>query len=674
LPFAGRFERFKENTMRALTHALSASAVLAAALLAPSDVTAQTIAPSQLLEQFKPKLKDVPVDYDTPTEKAEVDACKVDVKSDKASGTFAYLLRDGQGRLLRKFADTNGKKDASGKTKLDQWSYYRDGFEVYREVDLNEDGVLDECRWLNSSGTRIATIKDNQIIGWKRLSAEEASKVLVQALVTGNAPLLETVMATPDELTSLGVPAAQVDEAKKSAEGRIPVVVEMRKGLKGWDAQTSWSRFDGTLPHVIPADAGLKDDLLLYENAFIFVNSADPKADPMAIAYLQAIEMVRIADTWKFVELPRVIDPAKPVATALEGGIRAALYQNAAPGTPGGTVDPATEKALKALADHDQTAPGPDATRQDLAKFHVDRVNLLFAVIKTATTPEDRLNCTKQAVDSLAASYQTGLYPAAAERLTQYAGQPGPIASYAAYRKAFAEYGLDSDQPGAEFIKVQKAYLEKLAAFLDKFPTSEETPDVLFQLASINEFNAEEDAARKYYERLVKDFGDSQPGKKAAGALARLDLVGKPLAVSGTSVDGKAVNSQQYAGKILLVTYFATTAERTKRDLKDLADVLEKNRSKGFDIVGVSLDADRPSLEAFLQENPLPFPVLNEPGGMDSPLANQYGVLSLPTMILVGKDGKVVNRNIRAAAELDRFLETLLASPEAASRPAATTR
>jgi peroxiredoxin/TolA-binding protein len=659
--------------MRARTHALSALAVLTA-LLAPLAAQAQTIAPAQLLEQFKPKLKDVPVDYDTPTEKAEIDACKVDVKSDKASGTFAYLLRDGQGRLLRKFADTNGKKDSAGKTRLDQWSYYRDGFEVYREVDLNEDGVLDECRWMNAGGTRIATVKDNQVAGWRRLSAEESSKVLVQALVTGNAPLLETVMATPDELTGLGVPASQVEAARKAAEGRLPVVVEMRKGLKGWDGQTTWARFDGTLPHVIPADAGLKDDLLLYENAFIFVNSADPKADPMSIAYLQSIEMVRVGDTWKFVELPRVIDPAKPVSTTMEGGIRAALYENATSGAPGGAVDPATEKALKALADHDQTAPGPDATRQDLAKFHVDRVNLLFAVIKSATTPEDRLNFTKQAVDSLSAAYQTGLYPAAAERLTQYAGQTGAIASYAAYRKAFAEYGLDSDQPGAEFIKVQKAYLEKLAAFLEKFPASEETPDVLFQLASINEFNAEEDAARKYYERLVKDFAGSQTGKKAAGALTRLDLVGKPLAVSGTAVDGKTVSSEQFGGKTLLVAYFATTADRTRRDLPELADVLAKYRSKGFEVLGVSLDADRASLDAFLKESPLPFPVLNEPGGMDSPLADQYGIISLPTMILVGKDGKVVNRNIRTAAELDRFLETLLTNPEAASRPTSATR
>ena len=46
----------------------------------------------------------------------------------------AAALFQHQWQLYRKFVDNNGKKDAQGKTHLDQWSYYKDGFEVYREV------------------------------------------------------------------------------------------------------------------------------------------------------------------------------------------------------------------------------------------------------------------------------------------------------------------------------------------------------------------------------------------------------------------------------------------------------------------------------------------------------------------------------------------------------------
>ena len=46
------------------------------------------------------------------------------------------------------------------------------------------------------------------------------------------------------------------------------------------------------------------------------------------------------------------------------------------------------------------------------------------------------------------------------------------------------------------------------------------------------------------------------------------------------------------------------------------------------------------------------WPQLYEPGGLDSPLANALGILTLPTMLLVDKEGKVVNRNLHGA-EID---------------------
>ena len=43
---------------------------------------------------------------------------------------------------------------------------------------------------------------------------------------------------------------------------------------------------------------------------------------------------------------------------------------------------------------------------------------------------------------------------------------------------------------------------------------------------------------------------------------------------------------------------------------------------------------------------------------MDSPLANQMGIQTLPTMILVDKTGKVIRRNVHVG-ELEGELEKL---------------
>ena len=167
--------------------------------------------------------------------------------TDGQKRTVGYALRDGQGKLLRRFIITNGGK------YLNQWSYYQDGFEVYRENDLDGDRTLDECRWLNGGGTRIAVIKGGKIVGWKRLSAEEASKVLVLALVTGDLGLLDSLMATPDELAAAGVPKEVIDKVTAGAGKRAEAVEALQKGLYRLDPQ------DGLEPvrrHLSARDSG----------------------------------------------------------------------------------------------------------------------------------------------------------------------------------------------------------------------------------------------------------------------------------------------------------------------------------------------------------------------------------------------------------------------------------
>ena len=140
--------------------------------------------------------------------------------------------------------------------------------------------------------------------------------------------------------------------------------------------------------------------------------------------------------------------------------------------------------------------------------------------------------------------------------------------------------------------------------------------------------------------------------------------MGKPLVIKGTGPRNEEVDTSRYQGKIVLVAFWATWADPVRRDLPELAKVHQKYRPAGFEIIGVSLDSEKSELDAFLKENPIAWPQIFEPGGMDSRLATEFGIISLPTMILVDAQGKVLNRNIRTAAELDRQLEKVVAGKE----------
>ena len=635
--------------------------ILAAAWLvaiAPAVVEAQNTPTTKSLLELQPILKGV--DYEVPADASAVDACKIETVF-HAKKAIGFALRDGQGKLLRKFVD------ADGNGKMDQWSYYQDGFEVYRESDLNSDRSPDECRWMNAAGTRIANISRGKVVGWKRISAEEASKVFVQGLVQGDLALIETVLASADELVGAGVPKGAVEQALAASGKRVEQVLSLQKGLTGWNKLTVWNRLDGLMPHLIPADADtdVAQDLIMYENAVIFAGPANGQGSPEKVSFLQVPEMVKIGETWKFVELPRAVDPAKPVMAA-EGGIRSWIFRRQA--APENANSPELAAALDALAKFDNANAKVQAEgdKKALAQFHVGRIPLLRAVVKVARDPEQQLAFNKQIIDSLAAAFQTGFYAGGLTLLDTLAqGEDPKLASYAAFRKISAEFAVKNDENGAQLMVNQKKWMADLKAFLERYPKADEAPDVLIQLASASEFNAEEDDARKFYDQLAKNYPDTDAGKKAAGALRRLDMVGKTLDLNGPGLRGEALDASAFRGKTVLVTFWASWADPVRRDLPELLKLYQKYRGKDFEIIGVDLDNERTDLDAFLKENPLPWPQIFEPGGIEkSRFATDYGIIALPTMVLVDPQGKVVNRNIRSAAELERQLEkTLGAKP-----------
>ena len=172
------------------------------------------------------------------------------------------------------------------------------------------------------------------------------------------------------------------------------------------------------------------------------------------------------------------------------------------------------------------------------------------------------------------------------------------------------------------------------------------------------EFSGEEDEAKKWYGKVVADFPDSPQAKKAAGARTRLESVGKAIQLQGQSVAGPRIDLGEYAGKAVLIQYWATSSDTAKADMAAIKELVRKYGAD-FQVLGVSLDDRKPDLTAYLKENPLPWPQIYEEGALDGRLANEMGIITVPTMILIDKQGKVVRRAVEVA-ELDQELKKLL--------------
>ena len=301
---------------------------------------------------------------------------------------------------------------------------------------------------------------------------------------------------------------------------------------------------------------------------------------------------------------------------------------------------------------------------REQAQYYVGRIRFLRAVVKASKTDEDKLIYDKQVIDSLVEALRTGAYPQGRETLTKVAAEGGKLGSYAAYRLINVDFAMKNDQPGANVLANQKAWMADLEGFLTKHADADEAPEALLQLASANEFNGEEDEAHKHYAKIVEAYPGTEAAKKAAGSLRRLELVGKTLDLKGTGLQNEVIDAAQYRGKTVLVVFWANWATPFKTELPELKKIAAKYRDRGLEVIGVNLDNERAEVDAFLKENALSWPQIFEGGGLEGRLAVEYGITSVPTMFLADKQGKVVNRNIRTAADVDRQLEKLLGAAQ----------
>src|ERR1700730_9152629 len=159
------------------------------------------------------------VNYSTPKPE-ELETCKVELVTGPKRGSTGWLLRDPQGRPLRRFFDTNGPTAAFPKGKVNVLSYYLDGVEVYRETDSNLNGKIDQYRWLNSGGMKWGTDadEDGKIDSWRMISADEASQEIFQAVLAKDFARVQALWITDAEVKSLGLPAAEVNRIRSLPE------------------------------------------------------------------------------------------------------------------------------------------------------------------------------------------------------------------------------------------------------------------------------------------------------------------------------------------------------------------------------------------------------------------------------------------------------------------------
>lgn len=638
------------NLSRTFLLTCLASSLLAVGLGGPASAATPTAKQALALKPIQSN-----IEYDQPAQ-SELDACTI--KPSTVDGKTAWIVMNGDGQLLRRFSDTNGDN------VVDHWSYCRNGLEVYRDIDADFNGKADQYRWFHTGGTRWGIDEDEngKIDRWKRISSYEVAEVAIEAIKMQDAKLYVTLLPDSKQLQALGLGGTLAKAAAKS-------ISEAKSGFSSYAKQqsivnstTQFLDFGASRPAAVPAGLdGLKRDLTVYDSVAALVEN---KGKPTQV-YLGA--MVQLGDTWRLLGLPQT------GGSASSSNMFAMSQPNAQGAVPESGDAPSAEmqKLLAELEKLDSQLGGDNKKQIEVTNR---RVEILGKLATSSPAGAEREQWQRQQADMLSAAVQTLQYFDAIDAIEKLAADlkkqkaSAELQAHVEFRRLWSEYIKAQFDPKADYTKVRDNWLESLEKFANDYPNLPDTAEALLQLGMEQEFAGEDKDAVAWYEKLVKTFPESDAGKKAAGAMRRLDSIGKTLPLAGDAVGGGKVDLSGYRRKYVLIHYWATWCEPCKEDMKELKVLHDRYARRGFDIIGVNLDSSVEQAQKYLSSNRLPWKHVYDEGGLDGRLANEMGVMTLPLMLLVDDKGQVVNRNIHLSEVEDELKRVVGRAPQVGRR------
>jgi peroxiredoxin len=155
------------------------------------------------------------------------------------------------------------------------------------------------------------------------------------------------------------------------------------------------------------------------------------------------------------------------------------------------------------------------------------------------------------------------------------------------------------------------------------------------------QFGPQKDMDAKYAKELIK-----------AGAVAPDFKMQTP--------DGKKFQFSKWAkGKTVVIDFWASWCPDCRKDAPEVVRMYREYHQKGIEFLGVSMDTDVEAWKKGIEKFGIEYPQVSELKKFkETDIAKAYGLNWIPSMVVVGPDGKVVLSTV-LTYKVDKYLKEL---------------
>lgn len=137
-----------------------------------------------------------------------------------------------------------------------------------------------------------------------------------------------------------------------------------------------------------------------------------------------------------------------------------------------------------------------------------------------------------------------------------------------------------------------------------------------------------------YYSTYLNEY---QYAKPRENTLIKIGATAHEVSLPIFGTD-KTVSLNDFKGKVVLLDFFIFHCGACQASVPKLNDLQTKYKDKDFKLLTINVTDSEKLIWLFIEKTKAEFPILHQ----GEAIAKQYGVWFYPTVVLIGKDGKII--------------------------------